>query len=275
MLEKARGLAADQVVLDLEDSVAPSARRSARGRVIAALEGGGWGNRVVSVRVNALTTESGRDDVAALSSTTGRLDTVIVPKVTSAADIQAAARALANRHEPVGIEALIEDAAGLLHVGSIAQADHTSALVFGPIDMSASLDIPRFGERSAMVGDPLDLARFMVLVAARATGLLAIDGPFARIGDETGLRHAAEQSRAMGYDAMWVIHPSQIDVVNAVFTPTPEELADAMAVVDALAAAAADDRGAVALDGVMVDEASKRAAERTIARWRGSSVARD
>ena len=270
MAAKSRELDADQVMLDLEDSVAPAAKDEARRNAVAELERGGWGERIVSVRINAVGTDANGLDLEALAAVTTSIDTVVVPKVEDAGMIRAVADAL----DGVGIEALIESARGLANVEAIAAAsDRVEALVFGPIDMAASLGVPALDDRPDAGGADLwHYARMRILVAARSMGAFAIDGPVTSLDDEDRLRSSAALARAGGYDGKWVVHPSQIPIVNEVFTPTEEEVRSAHRVLDALGSDPAG-RGAVTLDGAMLDEASRRAAERVLSRARVAGVA--
>jgi citrate lyase beta subunit len=266
MIAKSRQLDADQVMLDLEDSVAAADKDEARHTAVAELERGGWGERIVSIRVNAIGTEAGDRDLEAVASVSASIDTVVVPKAEALEHIRVVADAIPN----VGIEALIETARGLVDVEAIASAtDRVEALVFGPIDLAASLGVPALDDRPAEGGDVWHYARMRILVAARAVGAFAIDGPVVALEDEERVRSSAALARAHGYDGKWVIHPSQIPIVNEVFSPTEAEIRAAQEVLGALRGDPAG-RGAVVMDGAMIDEASRRAAERVLARARGA-----
>jgi citrate lyase subunit beta/citryl-CoA lyase len=269
MLARSRELDADQVMLDLEDSVAAAAKDEARATAVAELERGGWGRRIVSVRVNAVGSDAGVRDLEALAPLRGSIDTVVVPKVESPEQVRAVAAAVAD----VRLEVLIETARGLANVEGIAAASgRVEALVFGPIDMAASLGVPALDDRGPDHPDDVWLyARMRILVAARAVGAFAVDGPVVALGDDERLRSAAERARACGYDGKWVVHPSQIPIVNEVFTPTEAEVSAARAVIAALEADA-EGRGALRLEGAMIDEASRRAAERILARARAAGA---
>ena len=246
MLEKAAELAADEVVVDLEDGVAADAKDEARTNLARARARG-----TLAIRINGLATLRWRDDLAAIAEV--RPDVVVVPKVESAGDVAAVAALLP---EGVGLEVQIETARGLVEVERIAAAGHPlEALVFGPGDFAASLGVPvlTIGEGSWGYA----LAR--IAVAARANGLQAVDGPYADLRDLDGLRAAATAARAHGFDGKWVVHPDQIAPVNDVFTPSAQEVEQAQQIL-----AAAD--GASRLDGAMVDAATKRMAESVIAR---------
>jgi len=272
-LARARDLAADEVMLDLEDSVAPGAKESARGLAVKALHEGGWGGRLVAVRVNGVTTPwAYKDVIAVVEGAPGAVDSLILPKVSSPAAVTWLDVLLGQAEQAAGlargtirIEAQIEDAAGLASAEAIAAASpRLVSLVFGPADFTASI-----GMRSLTVGgqpegyafDAHHYALMRILVAARAAGLQAIDGPYARIHDADGLRAAAASVAALGYDGKWVLHPAQVDVVNEAFTPAPEDYARAVRILAAYGRATETDRrGAVMLDDEMIDEASRKLA---------------
>jgi citrate lyase subunit beta/citryl-CoA lyase len=277
-LAKARDLAVDEVMLDLEDSVAPGSKETARGLVVDALRDGGWDGRLVAVRVNDATTPWAYQDVATvISGAPGAVDSLILPKVSSPGHVIWLDVLLSQVEQAVGlppgttrIEAQIEDAAGLACVESIAAASpRLVSLIFGPGDFMASV-----GMRSVTVGGqpsgyPFDANHYTlmrILVAARAHGLQAIDGPYGRIRDLDGLRSSAASAAALGYDGKWVLHPSQVDIVNAAFTPSGDEYARAIRILAAYEeATSVDRRGAVMLDDEMIDEASRKMAQRIAA----------
>lgn len=276
MIAKSRQLASDQVILDLEDSVTTVEKDAARKRVVAELGRGGWGDRIVSVRVNAPDTDACRLDLEALSDALGRFSTVVVPKVESPAHVRSVLEGLRVRSSPVGIEAMIETAAGLDDIRAIARSsDALDALVFGPLDMGTSLGISAFKTENSSTGldDPWRYVRFQILVAARAVGAQAIDGPFPAIVDVDGLRVAATAAATDGFDGKWVVHPSQIEIVNLAFSPTQDDFDQARAILEALDRSVEFDRiGAIQLDGVMIDEASRRMAAGIVARGRAAGL---
>lgn len=287
MLGKASGLPADEVFLDLEDAVAPAAREAARANVVDAIRGLDWGPRTLAVRINGVTTPWWEEDLAAVAAAPGleRLDVVVVPKVERPEDVRRVAEQLeraeatAGRSAPVGLEVLIESAPALVHVDGIAAAsDRLEALVFGPGDMSASLGLPATTVGAPMPGYPgdhLHAIRSRIVVAARAAGLQAIDGPDLRIDDPGALRETTGWSRALGFDGRWVVHPSQIEVVNEAFAPTAEEFRHATALLEAYARATEEGRGAVRFGDEMIDEASRKMAEVVVARGRAAGLAAD
>jgi citrate lyase subunit beta/citryl-CoA lyase len=239
-LEKAAGIDVDEVILDLEDAVAPDRKDAARETLARALRVHEWRAQTVAVRVN----RGSADDLALVAEV--RPDVVVLPKVESPEELAGLV---------VPAEALIETARGVVECERIAAAPGLEALVLGPGDLAASLGIP---ELTIGGGAHVEHALFRVAVAARAFGLAAIDGPHAILSDEAGLRASAERSRAFGYDGKWCIHPAQVEVCNAVFTPTGEEVERARRI---LASA-----GVARLEGEMVDEANRRMAESILAR---------
>lgn len=257
-------MVADEIVVDLEDSVAVEQKEEARAAVAEALAGARWRSATVSVRVNGTSTPWFEDDVRAVAGAGQRLDSVIVPKVESPGDLHWADALLgeartAQRERPIGLQALIESASGLRAVNEIAESSsRLEALILGPADMSVSL-----GFVSPEEGPHWDYVRGAVLVAARAAGLQAIDGPYLQISDAVGLRASAARAREFGFDGKWALHPAQIEPLNELFSPTPDEAARARAILDALAGAS---DGATLLDGEMIDEASRGRAEAILAR---------
>ena len=250
MLAKAASLPADELVFDLEDGVAPEEKTNAtRALLVDAVHAGA--GATVAVRINAVGTPWWQDDLAAAAE--ARPDVVVIPKVESPDDIAAVAALLPAG---TGIEAQIETARGLVEVERIAAAGHgLEALVFGPGDFGASIGVPvlTIGEGS------WDYALARIVVAARAFGLQAVDGPYAAIRDLDGLRASAEHALTHGYDGKWVVHPDQIAPVNEVFTPSEEELERARRILAA-------GEGATLVDGEMVDKATHRLAAALVAR---------
>jgi citrate lyase subunit beta/citryl-CoA lyase len=208
---------------------------------------------------------------------------VIVPKVESVDELAAVDRLLTDLEEeadagrPIGIEVQIESARGLVEVERIAGSSQPrlETLVFGPGDYAATLGVPQrsVGETDPdYPGDQWHYARSRIATAAHAFGLAPIDGPYAAIRDLDGLRESARQARLVGFEGKWVVHPDQIPVCDEVFSPTPEELADALSVLEGLEGAAAEGRGASLHDGRMVDEASRRIAEAVVRRAEAAGV---
>ncbi len=278
MLAKARTLAPDEVVIDLEDSVAVSAKAQARAAVTATVARGDWGERAVAVRINGPATRwCHRDVIDAIAGAGDAVASLVVPKVESPGELEFVARLAgmveqeAGRTTPVGLQALIETATGLRHIHAIAHASpRLEALIVGYADLSASLGLPSGG---AYPGDRWHHVLETVLVAARDAGLQAIDGPYLALADRDGFAAAAQRAHALGYDGKWALHPTQIEVLNDLFAPSADELDRARAVLDALAAAERDEsRGAVMLDGAMIDEASRKLAAQVVARGAAAGV---
>jgi len=269
-LAKGTTLAADEVVLDLEDAVVPAVKDDARAAVVDALDGE-WAAESVAVRVNAIGSAWCHADLAALAASGRERVTAVLPKVEHPHDLAfadrllAGAEAAAGRTTPVRLIALIETAAGLAAAAEIARAsERLDGLVLGYADLAASLGRPAVG-----APEEWRFAQDAVLVAARAAGIQAIDGPYLGTRDDGGFRSSARHARALGYDGKWAIHPAQIDTLRTTFTPTDEEVADAREVLHALERAAAEGAGAVAADGQMLDEALGLSARRVLARAGG------
>jgi citrate lyase subunit beta/citryl-CoA lyase len=287
MLDKAQGLPADQVFLDLEDSVAPGAKEEARANIVAALTTGDWSGKTRVVRVNDLTTRwTYRDVVTVVEGAGAQLDCVMLPKVQTAAQVAWLEVMLTQIEqtmgfEPgrIGIEAQIENALGLTNVKEIAFAsDRIETIIFGPADFMASINMPSLvvGALSPdYPGDPFHYVLFQILLAARAKGVQAIDGPYLQIRDVDGFRTVARKSAALGYDGKWVLHPGQIDAANEVYAPRQEDYDHAELILDAYRhSTEVELRGAVMLGDEMIDEASRKMAEVVAAKGRAAGLAR-
>lgn len=284
MLSKAPGLPADEVFMDLEDSVAPLAKEEARGNVIDALKNNDWGDKTVVVRINSIDTQWAADDLKTLVENAGQyIDCVMIPKVQYAHEVMFVDHTLrmietnVGLDKRIGIEAQIETATGLQNVYEIAHSSsRLETLIFGPADMSASLGLPTVTAGLPMPGYPGDHFHWVlvtILVAARSAGLQAIDGPYLLIKDLEGYREAAMQARALGYDGKWALHPGQIDVLNDVFTPSQDEFDKAEAVLEAYRHATEVERtGAVMFGNEMIDEASRKMAEQFAERGRAAGM---
>lgn len=270
MVAKAASSSADAVCIDLEDSVAPSDKSAARQSAIKVLRDTDFGDRLRIVRVNGLETPFAyRDFVEVVEGAGDRLDRIMLPKAACAVDVGFAEQMLRQIEmncgfsRGIGLEVQIETAAGFLNVKEIASASsRIEAIVFGPGDYAASMRMP-----SASIGEPDENDRIYgahrwhavmhaVVAAGRANGLVCIDGPYAGFKDQTGFERSCRVARAMGFDGKQCIHPSQLATANSVFSPTPEEIAQAQRIV-----AACQDRGASVLDGRMVDAANLRMAK--------------
>lgn len=242
-IEKARTLAADVVVLDLEDAVAPEAKAEARDAAIEAVRTGGFPNRI-AVRVNALGTEWGEEDLAALSGLA--LDFIVAPKVEEPGIIDAYG---ARLPDGVRLIAMVETPAALLALPAIAAAGETLAgLMLGVNDLGKAL-----GSGSSPDREPLKPWLAAMVAAARAHGLFAIDGVYNRLGDTEGLTAECAQGRLYGFDGKSLIHPVQIATAHAAFSPTDEQIAQAQTIVAAFSAPDAQGRGAIRVGGAMVE----------------------
>jgi citrate lyase beta subunit len=279
MVEKALASEADAVFLDLEDAVAPEKKAGARDDVVKALKELDWGGRPTLFRVNALDTRwFYRDVVEVVEAAGDALDAVLVPKVNRSEDLHAVAVLLSGIERErdllpgkIALEAQVETAEGLTNIAAVARStDRLGALHFGPGDFAASLGIPQtsLGTRDewdeAYPGHRFGYAMQRIVVAARAAGLRAVDGPVADHHDENGLRAACRLARALGFDGKWCIHPTQVPIVNEVFSPTEDEVTWAKKVVEAYERANAAGSGAVSVDGQMVDAASIKMARNTL-----------
>jgi citrate lyase beta subunit len=279
MAEKALASQADAVFLDLEDAVAPDEKAEARGKIVQALQELDWEDRPTLYRSNALDTPYFYRDVIEVVEEAGdRLDSILIPKVQRPEDLHVAATLLYQTELSAGlepgklkIEGQIESARGLVSVDGIASATgRLMALHFGPGDFAASVRMP---QTSIGVMDEWDevypghrfhYAMQRIVVAARAADLRAVDGPVADYRDEDGLRKSCLLARSLGFDGKWCIHPVQIETVNEVFQPTEEETEWAKKVLKAYEEASAAGRGAITLDGHMIDAASIRMARNTL-----------
>ncbi|MBB1011287.1 citrate lyase subunit beta/citryl-CoA lyase [Dietzia kunjamensis] len=288
MIDKARGLPVDEVFLDLEDAVAGPAKEEARQNVVAALNGGDFAAPTVVVRVNAWDTEYTVRDVTEIVGRAGaRVDALLLPKARSAAEVVALDLVLTQVEKAaglpvghIGIEAQIEDALGLTNIDQIATASpRVLTLVFGPADFMASVGMRTLtvGEQPEgyAPGDAYHHVLMTILVAARAHGLQAIDGPFLKVRDVEGFRRAAARTAALGFDGKWVLHPAQVDAGNEVFSPRQEEFDQAEAILAAYARSTSVEggaRGAVMFGDEMLDEASRKMALVVSARGRAGGM---
>lgn len=272
MFAKAAASGADLVFLDLEDAVAPAEREGSRAKAAAALRDLDWGRTARAVRINGIDTRWAHGDVIeVVTGAREALDVIIVPKVRRARDVWWVDVLLTQLEETLGLrkrvalEVLIEETEGLQNVDEIARAsERLEAIIFGAGDFSASQGARVDTNFDPVVDYPGDLwhyARARVVVAARAAGIDAIDAPFPNFRDPDAYRVACERAAAMGYTGKWAIHPSQVELANAAFAPTPDEIAHARKVVAAYREAEASGRGATGLDGMLVDAAHLRHAD--------------
>jgi len=287
-IAKARGLPADQIFLDLEDAVAPDAKEQARANVAQALASGGFDGKVRAVRVNDATTKwAYRDVVTVVEAAGAGLDCVVLPKVRDPGQVVwldlllgQIEQAMGYEQGRVGIEAQIEDAAGLTRAEGIACASaRLEALIFGPADFMASV-----GMRSLEVGeqppgydhgDAYHYPLMRILVAARSAGLQAVDGPYLKIRDVAGFRRSAARSAALGYDGKWVLHPGQLEAANEIYAPGQDDYDHAEMILDAYDYyARTHRRGAAMLGEEMIDEASRKMALAVAVKGRAAGLSR-
>jgi malyl-CoA/(S)-citramalyl-CoA lyase len=286
LFEKAAKCAADVVFLDVEDAVAPDDKETARRNIIQALNDIDWGTKSMMVRINGLDTHYMYRDVVDIVESCPRLDMILIPKTGVAADVYALDMLVTQiematkRPRRIGFEVLIETALGMANVEAIAQASkRLEAMSFGVADYAASTrarttviggvnpdcgvlaDKGSDGKREYFWTDPWHAAQTRMLIACRAYGLRPIDGPFGDFNDPDGFRAAAKRTAVLGYEGKWAIHPAQIALCNEVFTPSAAEITRATRIMEAMAQAAREGRGAVSLDGRLIDYASIRMAE--------------
>jgi citrate lyase subunit beta/citryl-CoA lyase len=275
-LEKAQGLDSDQVFLDIEDSVAPIAKADARKNIVDVLNTGDWGERVRTVRVNDWTTQwTYKDVIEVVEGAGANLDCIMLPKVQTAAQVQALDVLLTQIETTmgyevgrIGIEAQIENALGLINVDDIATASpRIETIIFGPADFMASINMKSLvvGEQPPGydVGDAYHYILMRLLMAARAHDLQVIDGPYLQIKDLDGFRRVAGRSAALGFDGKWTLHPSQIEVANDVYSPDQGDYDHAENILDAYEYYTSEKggaKGAVMLGDEMIDEASRKMA---------------
>lgn len=290
MLEKAPDAGADVVFLDLEDAVAPDDKAQARANIIEALTTYDWSRCAVSIRMNGLDTHYAYRDLVDIVEACGdKLDTILIPKVGSAADVYFVATLLSQieaykGYPQINIHVLIETAMGMANVEEIARAcpERMEAMVFGVADYAASVrarttqigganadygmltDPDERGERLYHWGDQWHYAISRMAAACRAYGLRPIDGPFGDFGDPEGYKVAARRAAALGCEGKWAIHPSQVALANEVFTPTASEVDRARRILVEMEKAAKEGKGAVSLDGRLIDAASIRMAENVV-----------
>ncbi len=286
MFEKAAKSAADIIFLDVEDAVAPDDKEQARKNIVAGLNDVDWGTKTMMVRINGLDTHYMYRDVVDIVEACPRLDMILIPKVGVPADVYAVdmmvtqIEAAKKRTKKIGFEVLIETALGMANVEAIAQSSkRLEAMSFGVADYAASTrarttviggvnpdygvlaDKDADGKRAYFWADQWHAAQTRMMVACRAYGLRPIDGPFGDFSDADGYIAAAKRAAVLGYEGKWAIHPSQIELANRVFTPSEAEVAKARRIVEAMQQAAKDGKGAVSLDGRLIDIASIRMAE--------------
>lgn len=286
-LEKAPLIKADMSFLDLEDSVAPREKEAARAQVANAIRELSWDDRVLCVRINAWDTKWTYGDVIEVVGQAGeRLDEVMLPKVQNAAEVQALDLLLTqveiNFGLPrghIGIEAQIESTRGLINVEEICAASpRLEAVVFGPADFAASMEMPVLTggvQIDQYPGDHFHYVFSKILMAGRANGLQVIDGPYLKIKDLDGLRDYCQRTVTLGYDGKWALHPDQVVLINEVYSPTQEQFDKAWDIIDAYRSATdVDLRGAVMFGDEMIDEASRKMALKFLSRGERAGMVR-
>src|SRR5687768_2410495 len=290
MLQKAQGLAADMVFLDLEDSVAPLEKDAARENAVKAINEGDWGDKVLCVRVNSWDTKwTYRDVIYIVENASERLDEIMLPKVQNAAEVKALdllltqIEATTGRESRVGIEAQIETTRGLINVEEICAASpRLETIIFGPADFAASTEMPVLTggvQIPEYPGDHFHYVFSKILMAGRANGLQVIDGPYLKIRELDALRDYSMRARILGFDGKWALHPDQVAVINEVFTPTQEQFDHAGDILDAYEKAtteggAGERKGAVMFGDEMIDEASRKMATKFVARGERAGMER-
>ena len=289
-LEKAQGLASDQVFLDIEDSVAPLAKPGARKNIVEVLNTGDWGNRVRTVRVNDWTTPWTYTDVIEVVEGAGaNLDCIMLPKVQTPEQVVALDLLLTQIETTmgyevgrIGIEAQIENALGLINVDGIATASpRVETIIFGPADFMASINMKSLvvGEQPPGYeeGDAYHYILMRILMAARAHDKQAIDGPYLQIRDTEGFTRVARRSAALGFDGKWTLHPDQVAAANEVYSPLQSDYDHAEDILDAYAwftSEAGGKLGAAMLGDEMIDEASRKMAMVVAAKGRAAGMSR-
>ncbi len=290
MIAKAKTLPVDEVFLDLEDAVAPGAKAAARANIVAALNEPGWGSQLRVVRVNDWSTEWTFADVISVVEGAGSwIDAILLPKVTDAGQVQALDLLLTQLEKAsglevgrIGIEPQIENALGLRNIDAIATASaRVQTLVFGPADFMASINMRTLvvGEQPEGydVGDAYHHILMTILLAARAHGLQAIDGPYLQVRDVDGFRRAAGRTAALGFDGKWVLHPGQVDAANEIFSPRQADYDRAELILETYAFHTSEEggaRGAVMLGDEMIDEASAKMAQVIADKGRAAGMTR-
>jgi len=278
MHHKAVASDVDVIMFDLEDSVPVSEKHIAREKVMQSLSSLEFGSKTVTVRVNGVDTPFCYQDIIAVASLTeGGIDSLVLPKMNNAAEVHFAdillnqVEASAENKNTIGLEASIESAEGLNEVSSIAAAStRLKTLVFGIADYSSSIgarlvSISGHGENEEEIypGHRWHFVHSRMVMAAKANGLMVIDAPYGNFKDDEGLTKSAGMAAALGFDGKWAIHPNQISVINKVFSPSTEEIERALTIINALSAAALVGKGAVTIEGRMVDRATVRLAQKT------------
>jgi citrate lyase subunit beta/citryl-CoA lyase len=269
-MDKARSLPADVVIFDLEDAVAPDAKEPARAQAVAAVRAGGYGRREVIVRVNGLATPWGRADLTDVA--TAGADAVLIPKVESPEDVERTLAALTARGAPAGLAlwCMLETPRGILNAASIARGPRVAALVMGTSDLTKDLHARHTRDRA-----PLLASLGLCVLAARAAGIVALDGVHLDLEDDEGFEAACRQAADLGFDGKTLIHPKTIARANEIFAPTPAEVAWSRRVIAAHAEATARGRGVVLVDGRLIENLHVEDARRIVALAEATVVSGD
>jgi citrate lyase subunit beta/citryl-CoA lyase len=260
-LEKGKTLAADGLILDLEDSVFPDAKEEARDRVCQAIAAGGFGGREVLIRINGLGTAWGRDDIVAASSSGA--DGIVLPKINMAATVREAEALMEGAGAPatMALWCMMETPRGILHAEEIAGASRRlGGFALGMEDLAKDLHATHTGDRL-----PVITALGLCMLAARAAGIAILDGVHINLDDSDGLEDACRRGREMGFDGKTLIHPKQIDAANRAFAPSPDELDWSRRIIAAHGAAVKGGRGVVVVDGRLIEALHVAEAERLLA----------
>ncbi|HEY3725426.1 MAG TPA: CoA ester lyase [Acidimicrobiia bacterium] len=288
MLGKGPTLGADMVFIDLEDSVSPLEKEAARGKAVTAIRDQDWGETVLCVRVNAWDTPWTTYDIIDVVGNAGeRLEEIMLPKVQTAAEVVAMDLLLTQVEQKaglpeghIGIEAQIETARGLINVNDICAASpRLETIILGPVDMSASMEMPglRGGlEIPEYPGDYFHYVFVAILMAGRANGLQVIDGPYVKVRDSDGFREFAQRAQILGYDGKWALHPDQVQILNELFSPTQDQFDKAWDILETYekATTEGDRKGAVMLGDEMIDEASRKVAVKLVSRGERAGMQR-
>src|SRR5216684_4773918 len=288
MLSKATTLPADMVFLDLEDAVAPLEKVAARDKVVDAIKNQDWGEKILCVRVNSWDTKWTYGDVIDVVGNAGeRLEEVMLPKVQTAAEVVALDLLLTqveiNAGLPpghIGIEAQIETARGIINVEEIcAASSRLETIILGPVDMSASMEMPSLSGGLQIPEYPGDYFHYVfvkILMAGRANGLQVIDGPYVKVRDSEGFRDFCKRTQILGYDGKWALHPDQVTILNEVFGTSQAQFDRAVDILEAYekATTEGDRKGAVMFGDEMIDEASRKVANKFVMRGERAGMSR-
>jgi len=260
-LDKARTLAADGLILDMEDAVSPDSKELARTQIVENVTKGGYGPREIIIRVNGLETDWGKDDVAAVANIGA--NAILFPKVESPDQVHAAVAALEAAGAPADLPVWImaETPRGILHIDAIASASpRLTGIVMGTSDLAKEMRLRHTPDRIGFIA-----ALSMCVMAARAYGLDIMDGVYLDLKNEAGFRAACEQGRDMGFDGKTLIHPNQLAVANEVFAPTEQEVENARAIIEAWDQARAEGKGVAVVNGKLVENLHVEEARRALA----------